>query len=137
MQRSTVRSLALTGERLSAAALTSLVALLPIVAAGWLSAQPPPAPSPKKPEPTVAPAAAPAEGEVTHVVKKGDTLWDIAREYLKDPFRWPEVFQRNTDVVENPHWIYPGEVIRISNSEVRPEVLARVMTKPVVPAPTA
>jgi nucleoid-associated protein YgaU len=36
------------------------------------------------------------------VVKKGDTLWDIAKAYLKDPFRWPEVFQRNTDVVENP-----------------------------------
>ena len=60
----------------------------------------------------------------------------IAKAYLKDPFRWPEVFQRNTDVVENPHWIYPGEVIRISGSEVRPEVLARVMTKP-APKPVA
>jgi LysM repeat protein len=84
----------------------------------------------------VAPAAAPVEGEVTHIVKKAETLWDIAKAYLKDPFRWPEVFQRNTDVVENPHYIYPGEVIRISGSEVRPEVLAGVMTKPPAPAPT-
>jgi hypothetical protein len=63
--------------------------------------------------------------EVKHVVKKGDTLWDLAQAYLKDPFRWPEIFRRNTDVVENPHWIYPGEVIRIWGHEVRPDALAR------------
>ncbi|MGH7652996.1 MAG: LysM peptidoglycan-binding domain-containing protein [Gemmatimonadaceae bacterium] len=63
--------------------------------------------------------------EVKHVVKKGDTLWDLANFYLKDPFRWPEIFHRNTDVVKNPHWIYPGEVIRISGTEVKTEALVK------------
>lgn len=89
----------------------------------------PPKPTTQKPWPTLTPVKA-GPNEVVHVVKRGDTLWDLAKAYLKDPFRWPEVFQRNTDIVENPHWIYPGETIRIPASEVKPEVLARINTKP-------
>ena len=70
--------------------------------------------------------AAPADTarEVTHTVKPGDTLWDIAGRYLNDPFKWPDIFRRNPDVVENPHWIYPGEVIHIPVGAVRPDALA-------------
>lgn len=74
-------------------------------------------------QPTAAANAAPAV--VKHTVKRGDTLWDIAKFYLKDPFKWPEVFHANTDIVKNPHWIYPGQVLTIDGSAVKPEVAAR------------
>jgi len=52
------------------------------------------------------------EGESSYKVKKGDTLWDISSEHLKDPFLWPKLWQRNPSIT-NPHWIYPGKEIRI------------------------
>jgi LysM repeat protein len=62
---------------------------------------------------------------VKHTVKPGDTLWDIAKYYLKDPFKWPEVFHANTDIVKNPHWIYPGQVLTIDAAAVKPEIAAQ------------
>lgn len=60
-----------------------------------------------------APLSAQGVKATAHTVQKGDTLWDIARTYLGDPFLWPQIYKLNTDVVENPHWIYPGEVLKL------------------------
>jgi LysM repeat protein len=62
-----------------------------------------------------------AEAERVHVVRKGDTLWDIARQYLNDPFMWQEIFRLNASTIRNPHLIYPDEHVQL------PGRLARVV----------
>ncbi len=53
-----------------------------------------------------------------HVVQRGDTLWDIATQYLGTPWIWPAIWKENSGI-ENPHLIYPGDLIWITEGEMR------------------
>ncbi len=62
-----------------------------------------------------------ADAPEQYVVKPGDTLWDISKVYLREPWYWPEIWYVNPQVA-NPHLIYPGDVLRLVYIDGQPRL---------------
>jgi hypothetical protein len=63
-----------------------------------------------------------SEGSYTpeaHTVRRGDTLWDISNRYYQNPYQWPRLWSYNAQI-QNPHWIYPGDRVRLRDANALP-----------------
>jgi LysM repeat protein len=49
----------------------------------------------------------------THKVVKGDCLWNLAKKYLGDGSRYPEIYELNKDIISNPNRIYVGQTLKL------------------------
>lgn len=65
-----------------------------------------------------------SDAPLKYTVKKGDTLWDLAGYFLKDPFLWPKIWDTNSDIA-NPHLIYPGQTLYLIWVNGRPLLSTR------------
>ena len=70
-----------------------------------------------------------------HIVLPGDTLWSISSKFLKQPYRWPEIWRLNQEQIRNPQRIYPGQVVILDRRGEQPqlkiaEAIATVRAEP-------
>jgi len=63
-----------------------------------------------------------------YTIVKGDTLWDLSQKFLNNPWYWPKIWSLNPSI-ENPHWIYPGNKLRIVPGEGGSQAPAQVQAE--------
>src|SRR5688572_12751997 len=61
-----------------------------------------------------------------HVVKQGDTLWDLSGQYYQNPWNWPQVWSLNPQV-KDPHWIYPRSEEHTSELQSQSNLVCRLL----------
>lgn len=89
------------------------------------------------------PVSAPGT-HTTHTVQAGDTLWDIAEKFLRDPWCWRTVWLTNREHISNPHWIFPGQRLMLDRTrgglvvlEAQPNAVAAEKLSPAARASVA
>lgn len=82
-----------------------------------------------------------ADAPDRYTVQKGDTLWGISARFLKEPWRWPDIWRLNSPQIRNPHLIYPGDVIvfdratgRLSIERVAPRIREEQLAGEAIPS---
>lgn len=68
-----------------------------------------------------------------HTVRRGDTLWGLSGQYFKTPYNWPRLWAENPQI-QNPHWIYPGDRVRLRAPESNASKIGRASMRGVPPS---
>ncbi|WP_321365726.1 LysM peptidoglycan-binding domain-containing protein [uncultured Desulfuromusa sp.] len=58
-----------------------------------------------------------AENQI-YTIKKGDTLWDLSKKFIDDPYYWPNIWAKNPEIT-NPHLIFPGQKVQILDGRLK------------------
>lgn len=61
-----------------------------------------------------APRVNTADDSDYHVIRDGDTIWDLSQFYYGDPYEWPRMWGYNSHIT-NPHWVYPGDIVYLAD----------------------
>lgn len=113
-----VQEVAVRSKR--AGVLSGLAAVCLFAGRLWAQGAPPPAPSGLQTGPATVPThwsknkypTSIPDGAAYYLVEKGDTLWDLAKRFLGNPYLWPQIWNENR-YISDAHWIYPGDPLII------------------------
>lgn len=81
------------------------------------------------------PTSLPPDAKI-HIVERGDTLWDLSRRYLGNPYLWPQIWERNQYVLD-AHWIYPGDPLVVGIEVAPADAVGALDTEEVTPTAEA